>query len=63
MPDTYPDGALFYADEAFFKALAAYERNEQLRDELNDGLAEELGYDPDDLDLDDLEALADYGSL
>ena len=63
MPDTYPDDALFFTDETFFKALVAYEREQQLRDELDDGLAEELGYDPDELDTDDLEALADYGTL
>lgn len=63
MPDTYPDDALFFTDETFFKALVAYERDRHIRDELNDGLAEELGYDPDELDPDELEALADYGML
>ncbi len=63
MPDTYPDGALFFAEEAYFKALAAYERDCQLRDELNDGLAEELGYNPGDLSTEDLETLSDFGTL
>lgn len=63
MPDTYPDDALFFADEAYFKALVAYEQDQRLWDELKDGLAEELGYDSDELETDNLEMLADYGIL
>ena len=62
MPDTYPDGALYFADETYFKALAAYERDCRLREELHDGLAEELDYYPNKFDSNNHETLVNYGA-
>ncbi len=59
----YPDDAYFFADESFFSAMIRFEQDQQLREELNDDTAEWNGYDPDDLDTDDLETLSDFGTL
>ena len=44
-------------------AMAAYEQDRQLRDKLDDGLAEELGYAPEKLDTNEIETLTGYGTL
>ncbi len=56
----YPDDAYAYADEAFFSAWVTYEKAQALRDELDDDTAEWNGYDPAELDTDELETLIDY---
>ena len=57
------DFDLLAAYPGYYEEWERYEANEELREELNDGTAENAGYDPDELDDDELETVWEYGSL
>lgn len=47
----------------YYEKWERIEAEEELRHELDDDTAEENGYDPDELELDELETVWEYGSL
>ena len=52
-----------YPYDGYYRDLIAFEERQLLLDELDDGTAEAYGYDPEELDPEDLETLMDFGTL